>query len=404
MRPTVLPKDSADLTTPRFSVRSLGDKGYLFVSNYIRQYPMAVQKDTQFSIRLPGGTVAMPSHPVDIPSGAYFVWPINMDLAGARLVYATAQPITHVEEAGVPVYVFAAQSGIAPEFAISADRVSAVTAPSGHVEKDAAGRYVVSGIRAGTDATFDIHEADGRVVRILILTPEQTDRLSIADFDGATRLVLTSAQFFTDSDNPVFLSTGEPDIRFSVFPAPAKSLAGSLPIRMAGRDGVFETYEASAPKKAITVTATKTRDARPVPPLVMTGPGKTAVEPMPETFGKSAAWTIHIAPDALNGVEDAFLRINARGDVGRLFSGATMIDDQFFNGSTWEIGLKRFANEIRGPLTLTILPMRSDAAVYLDRGVASMVSGDQTAEVVEVSAVPQYALRLRTATHKRSGR
>jgi hypothetical protein len=90
--PDMLPKDSADLVTPRFSVRSIGDKGFLFVSNYVRQYPMAVQKDVQFAVNLPGGAVTIPAHPIDIPSGAYFMWPINMDLSGARLVYATAQP------------------------------------------------------------------------------------------------------------------------------------------------------------------------------------------------------------------------------------------------------------------------------------------------------------------------
>ncbi len=145
---------------------------------------------------------------------------------------------------------------------------------------------------------------------------------------------------------------------------------------------------------------TKTRDAQPVPPLAMTGPGKTAVEPVPEVFGKSAAWNIRVAPGALDGVEDAFLRIDARGDIGRLFSGATMLDDQFFNGAVWEIGLKRFAHEIQGPLTLANLPMRRDAPIYLDRGVADMVKGDQAAEVVAVSVVPQYALHLRSGAPK----
>jgi len=99
-------------------------------------------------------------------------------------------------------------------------------------------------------------------------------------------------------------------------------------------------------------------------------------------------------------VEDAFLRIDARGDIGRLFSGATMLDDQFFNGSVWEVGLKRFAHEIGDPLTLAILPMRRDAPLYLDRGVADMVKGDQTAEIMAVTVVPQYALHLRSGASK----
>jgi len=395
--PDVLPKDSADLVTPRFSVRSIGDKGFLFVSNYVRQYPMAVQKDVQFAVNLPGGPVAIPGHPIDIPSGAYFIWPINMDLSGARLVYATAQPITRLEAASVPVYVFGAQKGIAAEFAF--DGVVSVTAQSGHVTRDdKSGHFVVSDIAPGT--TIDIRKRDGGLVRVLVLSAQQTDRLSVVDFDGARRLVLTDAQLFVDGGNPFFLSTGEPRFRFSIFPAPSAAISGDLPLRVAGYDGVFQTFEANAAPKTISVGVTKTRDAQPVPPLAMTGPGKTAVEPVPEVFGKSAAWNIRIAPGALEGMEDAFLRIDARGDIGRLFSGATMLDDQFFNGSVWEIGLKRFANEIQDPLTLAILPMRRDAPIYLDRGVADMVKGDQTAEIVAVTAVPQYALHLRSGASK----
>jgi hypothetical protein len=393
--PDVLPKDSGDLVTPRFSVRSLGKRGFLFVSNHVRQYPMAVQKDVQFAVTLPGQSVTFPERPIDIPTGAYFIWPINMDLSGPRLVYATAQPVTRLEAAGGPVYVFGAQKGIPTEFAV--ESASGVTAQSGHVRHDTvSGRFIVSGIQAGTNATIEIHTQNGGLVRALVLAPEQTDRLSVATFGGGRRLVLTDAQFFVADGDPVFLSTGDANFRFSVFPAPPKPLSGDLPLRAAGNDGEFASFEASAPPKSIAVAVTKTRGAQPVPPLAMTGPGKTAVEPVPEVFGRSAAWTIRLAPGALDGVDDAFLRIDARGDIGRLFSGATMLDDQFFNGSVWEIGLRRFAREIRDPLTLAILPMRRDAPIYLDRGVADMVHGDQTAEIVAVTAVPQYALHLRS--------
>ena len=87
------------------------------------------------------------------------------------------------------------------------------------------------------------------------------------------------------------LSTGEPDFRFSVFPAPQAA------VRRSALAGARAMTACSRPSKRTRpkddpVSATKTRDAQPVPPLAMTGPGKTAVEPVPEIFGKSAAWTI----------------------------------------------------------------------------------------------------------------
>jgi hypothetical protein len=44
----VSPAKPDDLATARFAVRSEGDRGFLFVNNHVRQYPMAAQKATQF--------------------------------------------------------------------------------------------------------------------------------------------------------------------------------------------------------------------------------------------------------------------------------------------------------------------------------------------------------------------
>eukprot|EP01042_Synura_sphagnicola_P015873 gene15873-20102_t len=118
--PVQAPKGRDDFTTPRFSVRSKGDSGFVFMSNYIRQYSMAAQNDVQFDIALPSGTLKFPSAPITVPTGAYFIWPFNFDLDGVNLVYATAQPVTRIETApGRVTYVFVGEDGIAPEFAFA---------------------------------------------------------------------------------------------------------------------------------------------------------------------------------------------------------------------------------------------------------------------------------------------
>jgi hypothetical protein len=93
-------------------------------------------------------------------------------------------------------------------------------------------------------------------------------------------------------------------------------------------------------------------------------------------------------------LNDIFLEIKARGDVGRFVSGGWLMDDHFFSGATWEIGLKGFTSRLDKPLTLTILPLCKDAPIYLDGGIGAMVTGDQTAELVDIQAVPQDRLSL----------
>jgi hypothetical protein len=394
-RPAILSKGASDLETPRFAVRSLGDSGFLFVSNYVRQYPMAVQKDVQFAVQLPGGAVTLPAHGIDIPSGAYFIWPVNMDLSGAKLIYATAQPIMRLMDGVTPVYVFHAQKDIAAEFAIDGAGVASVTANGVGIARDGSGRFIADKVEAGSDAHIDIALTSGGKIRILLLTPEQADHLSLVTLENTVHLVLSDSQLYGDGDGLDLLSMGDPHFALAVYPALLHSPSASLVLKHAA-DGLFERFVATAPARDVPVTLTQIRDAQPVPPLTLGVPSNTAHEPMPETFGKSAAWSISIGGPPLKPGEDDFLQIRARGDVGRLFASVTMLDDHFLDGSVWEIGLKRFATQTRTPLTLTVLPLRADAPIYLDGGVAAMVTGEQTAEVTSVEVVPQYRLHLQS--------
>ena len=397
-RPDVVSKGLDDLVTPRFSVRSLGDAGFLFVNNHVRQYRMAAQTGVQFSVEFPHATVAIPGHAIDVPPDAYFIWPINLNLSGATLVYATAQPVTRIDDGAVPAYVFRAQDGIVPEFAFDEKSVSAVTSSAGTVNHDgAARRYLVSGLRAGTNAFIDVKTFSGGSLRLLVLTQSQAERLTLPVLEGRPHLLLTDAQTFSDSNGADLLSTGNSRFRFAVFPHLSRTPSVNLALKAVRPDGLFQQFEARAPKRTMSVSLKKLRDAQPVPALTLGFPANTPHEPVPETFGKSAAWSISVRGASPMQTEDAFLRIRARGDVARLFAGATMMDDHFLDGSVWEIGLNRYSKEIAGPLVLTVLPLRNDAPIYLDGGVAAMTGGqDQIADVLDVSAVPQYRLHIHT--------
>ena len=392
-RPAAISRGQEDLVTPRWSVRSQGNSGFLFLNNHVRQHAMAAQKDVRFAVQLPGGTVTFPTAPVTIPTGAHFIWPIGMDLSGARLAWATAQPVTEIEAGSTPVYVFMAQDGIPAEFAFDQAGVSRVAASSGRVAREG-GRWIVTGVTPGTGTALDVRLSSGKMVRALVLTEAQAAGLTLPRLEGSRHLLLTSAQAFTDGDTLTLLSTGDPDIRFAVYPPLAHAPAADLTVTEKRPDGVFQVFDATAPARTISATVTPLRDAEPVPPLVLGPPRNTAHEPTPEVFGRSAAWTLAVS-GSVDDRHDAFLRIRARGDVARLFSGVTMLDDQFLNGTVWEIGLKYVASALNAPLTLTVLPLRKDAPIYLDQGVDRMVEGqDQLARVDSVTVVPQYRLAI----------
>ena len=131
-----------------------------------------------------------------------------------------------------------------------------------------------------------------------------------------------------------------------------------------------------------------------MPAPLLTGVNNTVVVPAPETFAQAAAWRVDLPKGIPGQWNDVFLHIKARGDVGRLFSGGWLMDDHFLSEAIWEIGLKGFMDHLDKPLTLTILPLRKDTPIYLDDGVAAMVTEEQSAELTDIRAVPQYRLIL----------
>ena len=70
-----------------------------------------------------------------------------------------------------------------------------------------------------------------------------------------------------------------------------------------------------------------------------------------------------------------------------------MIDDQYFYGPTWRIGLNRLAEARKRPLTLTIMPLRKDAPIYIDEAVRQSLP--DTDQVAQGEANPRSP-RLRT--------
>ncbi len=397
-QPELTPRGVDDFNTPRFAVRSLDDRGFLFFSNHVRLYPMAAQHAVRFSIRLPSQTLTLPSTPIEIPTDRYFVWPLNMDLDGVRLVYATAQPVTRIATDEGALYVFRAVEGIPVELAWDGKTVASVQSASGsHRSKGPDGRILITGIRPGTQPAVIARATAGGTVRMLVLSEAQAEKLWVLPLHGHTRLIMTEAQLYLEGDALQAHSRGDAHIQLAVFPATGAGLRANLPLRKHAPDGIFEVLDATAPQApAVAVGVTRLREPQAVPPIAIGGPAQAALQPYPETFGKSAAWTLSVPRAALAGVNDAYLQIHYTGDVARLFSGTELIDDAYYNGLVWEIGLKRYAGLLDKPFTLTLLPLRQDAPIYIEPEFRPKFAGaGQLAELGNIDIVPEYALQLR---------
>ncbi|MGP8202298.1 MAG: beta-galactosidase [Limisphaerales bacterium] len=397
--PDQRPHGKNDFDTLRWSVRSDGQSGFVFVDNYQRLQDMPPKKDVQFVIHLPSGPLIFPQTPVTIPSGACLIWPFNLDLGqGVRLAWATAQPLTAVDDGNARTVFFAETEGVPAQFAF-APNGPPLEVISGHPSrsKDAS---VIRDIMPGTGVAARFLLAGGRSLQIVVLDTKDSLALWKGDLQGRDRVFLTDAGLVLDGDSLRLTSTNPGDLSVAIYPAPSSLESQSMKLE-AQTEGVFGRYAPSAPRAVnLKAAVKKVQDAGPpreIPIGKIEQPVATA--PLDPDFEKAAVWRVKIPADIDLGM-DPILRFHYVGDVARVMLDGRFITDDFYNGNEFDLGLRRHAPDITGgDLRIAVLPLRKDAPIYMagemrpDFGASASVADLQRVEII-----PRYQLQLRAGS------
>ncbi len=402
--PDCLPRDPADLTVPRAAVRSMGDAGFIFFNNHVRDAEMPAWRAAQFLLRLPGGTLAVPRHPVDLPSGAYFIWPFNLRESGVTLRYSTAQLFTRLTDDGVTTLYFEAIPGVPAEFAFDVATVRSLHASSGETQRDGDTIYV-SDIKAGIDSQIEVVAKSGESIRFVLLSAKEAEDAWKVSIAGKNYLLLTSDDFYADPDSSakcIWLdSSGSPHFEFAITPPLAGSLKGSLPLERSAMGAVADQFSADAPARDMALTVREVQapgNASPVRlgPSFDWRPKGVAEAPGGCDLSQAGKWAITVPAGAMNWLSELYLQINYAGDVARFSAGSHLLTDSFYNGQSWTIGLKRFLNpQTSNTFELSILPLRSDAPVYFEWAQPPhFAANGQIDALNSIKLVPQYQLQI----------
>jgi beta-galactosidase len=408
--PEDVPKSPEDLSVPRASVRSKGDAGFIFFNNYLRNYAMPERPATQFLIRLPdardgaSSTLAVPRHPVDIPSGAYFIWPFNLRVNGVAIRYSTAQVFTRLGGEGGTTLYFEAIPGVRVEFAFDAKSVRSLHASSGD-RTSSAGVIYLSNVKPGIDSSIEAVSSSGKTVRLAVLRAEQAEDAWKIGSGNQDRLLITAQDFFADTDaaeSRVWLqSVGSPDFEFAVTPPLASMPDASLHLNRIESTARVERFTAEAAQRNVKLEIEQTQTAGVAPPVKL-GPAPSwrangvAEAPDEGELPDAAKWSITIPPGSMDGLSELFLDVHYEGDVARLYAGQRLLDDNFFNGRTWTVGVRRFLDvQGGGSFELSVLPLRSDAPVYFELPLALKFSPEGQIDSLDgIRLVPEYQLGI----------
>lgn len=382
--PDRMPASKSDTVTPRVAARFEKDHGFVFINNYQRNYPLRARKNFQLRLKTLAGEMKVPRHATEIPSGAYVMWPVNLNLGGTVLEYSTAQLLCRLGE--LNTYVFFAWPGLPAEFAFDSAVDEIIEAPQARIEREN-GHVFVDRVEPGKQTAIRIRKPGGQEIQIVLLSRGMARDAWKANLAGGERLLLSAADLYF-TYNAVHLSTVDPSqLKFEILPKPDVTPPG---FTASGPDGLFEQYQTHVRQEKIKALVEKLRDADVRPPVRM---GKEVAEaPEAEAFQGAAEWSIEVPTITSPAVRNIFLRITYIGDVARVYADGKLVADDFYKGTPWQVALRQLSAQETDPtLKLQILPIRKDAPIYLPaRSHISFPPSGQVVELKEVEVVPEY--------------
>ena len=393
--PNQRPHSREDFDTLRWSVRSDGRSGFVFVNNYQRLQEMAPKKNAQFTIKLPAGSLTFPNAPVTVPANDCFIWPFNLDLGhGVNLAWATAQPVTAVEDGKFSTIFFAATSNVPPEFAFDNNGVS-VRPLSGRL-LNGPKQIIAQNVATGTHVALNVIANDGQIIQVIVLDDPTSLALWKQPWLGHERVFLTHAGLVVDGDNLRLTSPNLGDLTVGVYP-PAASVETAGEVLNHKAEGIFECFTPPAPAEAAPkVTFENVQSAGPLRKIPI---GKidlpVATAPLDPDFANAAVWRVHL-PAGVDLSLDPMVRFHYVGDVARVTLNGKLLTDDFYNGNAFDLGLRRYAPDILGgDLRIAILPLRKDAPVYMaDQARPDFGKAGSVASLQSVEIVPWYQLQI----------
>jgi hypothetical protein len=334
------------------------------------------------------GTFDVPRTPVDVPANSHSIWPVNFDLKGAgTLLYSTAQLLYKVDCKTEPTYFFFAVPGMRTEFAFSSANVSSVQASNGTVTHGD-GAILVQGVEPGKNALLDVTGQSGAQARILLLTETLAEEFWQVPTESRETVLLSAADIFVDIDGIHLRSIVPSRLTASVFAPDSEQNSPQ---------GLWKEKTWQVEPRKVDYVWSNNRDAGTRPAIRMAPRAEwrdRAVPQAPEEadFASAAAWTIVVKPQSMEGLSDIYLRIRYAGDIARLSLDGRVLDDDFYNGRCWEIGLNRFLPEAFGKkLDVSVLPLPQKAPIYLDARAWKLMNTDgQTARITDVELLPEY--------------
>jgi len=358
----IIPSDS---TTLRYSVRSKDGSGFIFMHNFQDYLKMKPKDNFQIVVKTKYGTITIPEK-----SGLYLgseenlIIPFNLDIEGIRINYSTAQLLTQVGTETNPCLIFFTPEGTKAEFSISNVNVKGIKCFSCKAGSDK-NRWLINCMG---NSEFTIARKSGGEIKILVVSKETALKSWSVNIRGDKYIAFSEALLLDNEGGLEFLSSSKSTFNLSIFPrvkgTPGINRGIIKPIP--GKETFMSNYIIELPQYKFDFQI--------------------------EHFGERKFRLSY--PSVLpEGINDVFLTINYTGDTGMCFMNEELIDDHFYYGQPWVIGLKKFFDIQQHQMIFYFRPMYKNAPFIVDldkRCIPDFGNNQSYLKVNEVNAITEY--------------
>jgi len=372
---TVVPNDGSkidpkDMNTLRYAVRVKDESGFLFINNYQDHIETKVQKDFSVKINLSHEEIIFPQkETLSLGKDSCCILPFNFEMDNIKLKYSTTQLITKIDWEEERYFFFFVPEGMRGEYCFKNQNIANISVENGTYEKIAE-EYMVY-INEGCKSFIKINNKNGKIINICTITREESFNFWKVNLMGSERILITDANVLVSEDKLRLECVDNTIVNMEVFPdLKKKILATRGKCNKRESNNIFTEYDIVLDRKILDINVKKVKDNKA---------------------------TIHFKKENFQNIKELLLKIDYEGDIGYAFIDGELINDNFCNGASWEIGLKRFEKDLlEKGMYIYISPLKKGSFVKSDSTMAARVevSEEEIAEIKSITVVPVYDVNI----------
>ncbi|GHV56526.1 beta-galactosidase [Spirochaetia bacterium] len=327
---TVLPAGAEllkpeDTETLRYAARINNGAGFLFLNNYQDHIETKAKNDFSVTVDLSDGIIRLPQEgSLSLEKDATAVLPLNQNLDGVPIRYATVQPITRLQNGDEIWYFFYRIKGMRAEIC--------------------AGENGIIQFNDDTTQKAVINGKDGKKINLCVLSEKDSLRFWRIKSPGGDSAFLCDQTLLDDAGNLRIESIGCESGEIAVFPVRENITVNDTLYKAKSNDSIFSYFDIVYGKNMVALSwedaSSKAKDTDGVLRRPVIG------SPITSTKVVNARAKIKIEPASFDGCKQVLLRLNYAGDIGYAYTDTELISDNFCNGGTWEFGLKAYQAEV----------------------------------------------------------